>query len=549
MTQSAKRARETLAQIWMEIFGLPEVGLDDSFYDLGGDSRSAVHLVARARRAGLDFTVKDLMVCQTIDALAELSPVGAATAPASEVHTGNEVHAESEVHTESTYPLMPLQARFFDSRFDDPTYFDPAHFNLTVPLEVDPGFSFEMLRDSAERALSRHEALRMRFVPSTDGWRQQPAGSAEAWYEEVAVDPRSPRWLQEMDLQVDRFHHRFDLATGPLIRFLFLNRGETEPGWLVMDVHHLVCDGISIEVLLEEIQDEYLARLAGRASASLPEPCSYLGHLQELHRQVNSPDADGISRFWAAQPWNSVTPLPKDKPGDSRQLRYIKQIKACLDQGRTRVLTTSAARFDCSVEDMLLASLAQSLRQTGWATTFAIDICRHGRDPLPSGRDTSRLVGWLNTADPHIISSDGVADGLPMLRSVVSQVRAFRQYETGWSELRYLSHDPELRNRLSAWPRRELYLNYQGRDISSDIMQAPFHPAVLPAGRPVPQVGEQPYQIKIAAEIRDGRLAFALAFSTEIYEEATIEQLSQTLSGNLTRLAAELSAQEAVVIR
>jgi non-ribosomal peptide synthase protein (TIGR01720 family) len=520
----------------MEIFGLPEVGLDDGFYDLGGDSRSAVHLVARARRAGFDFTVKDLMVCQTIDALAELSPARTATAPA------------SEVHTESTYPLVPLQARFFDSRFDDPTYFDPAHFNLTVPLGVDPGFSFEMFRDSAERVLSRHEALRMRFVQSADGWRQRPAGSAEAWYGEVAIDTRSTGWLREMDHQVDRFHHGFDLATGPLIRFLFLNRGETEPGWLVMDVHHLVCDGISISVLLEELQDEYLARLAGRPSASLPEPCSYLGHLQDLHRQVNSAAAEAISRFWTAQPWSSIAPLPKDKPGGSRQLRYIKQIRASLDQARTQILTTSVARFDCSVEDMLLASLAQSLQEMGWASTFAIDICRHGRDPLASGRDTSRLVGWLNTADPHIISSDGIADGLPMLRSVVSQVRAFRRYETGWSELRYLSRDPELRKRLSAWPRRELYLNYQGRDISGDLMQAPFHPAELPAGQPVTQVGEQPYQIKISAEIRDGRLAFALAFSTEVYEEATIEQLSRALSGNLTRLAA-LSAQEAAVIR
>ncbi|HEX2326280.1 MAG TPA: amino acid adenylation domain-containing protein, partial [Chloroflexota bacterium] len=146
-------AETTLAGIWAEVLGLPlaRVGVEDNFFALGGDSILSIQVVARATRAGLRLTPRQLFQHQTV---AELAAV-AGTAPA--------VQAEQETLT-GPVPLTPIQRWFFEQDLPAPQHWNQAHV-VTAPRPLRP----DLLRAAVGHVLEHHDALRLRFRRTPQG--------------------------------------------------------------------------------------------------------------------------------------------------------------------------------------------------------------------------------------------------------------------------------------------------------------------------------------------------------------------------------------------
>ncbi|NEA48741.1 phosphopantetheine-binding protein, partial [Streptomyces sp. SID10815] len=170
-------AEQALAAIWADVLGVPEVGADDNYFTLGGDSILGIQIVSAARRAGLALTPRHLFTHQSLAELAaaaERLPLQAATAEQGPV-TGDA-------------PLTPVQHWLLDTLPGD-----PAHFTQAVSWELAHDADETLLRGALAALLEHHDALRLRFTPDGDaGWRQHADAPGAAPHLEVHDSAPAP---------------------------------------------------------------------------------------------------------------------------------------------------------------------------------------------------------------------------------------------------------------------------------------------------------------------------------------------------------------------
>ncbi|MEV7926637.1 amino acid adenylation domain-containing protein [Kitasatospora sp. NPDC088779] len=242
-------AEQLIAAVWADVLGVPEVGADDNFFHLGGDSLTAVRVVGRV------FDVFGMVSPYTIFDAPTLAEFAAAVTAAS----GGERPALVRSGAAEA-PLSKFQRGlwFLDQwNPDAPTYVVPWVFRFAGP--VDP----ELLRQALAGVVARHESLRTTFELAEDGPRQvvHPAVELPFTLTETTAD-------QVDDLVAEAALEPFDLAVGPLVRArVFRAAGATT---LLLLLHHIVWDEGSLPVLEAELQELYAAAAEGRP-AELPE--------------------------------------------------------------------------------------------------------------------------------------------------------------------------------------------------------------------------------------------------------------------------------------
>jgi aryl carrier-like protein len=252
------RTEEILASIWCETLGLAEIGIHDNFFDLGGDSILIIRVAAKANQAGVRLVPRQFFERQTIAALAEV----AGALP--------EIEAEQEWIT-GPVPLTPIQCLFFEQELAE-----PHHWNQSMMLELHRSADAARLDAVVHRLVEHHDALRLRFLREGSAWRQYnsaPDGSAPFTCIDLAALP-DEMWRPALEQAADHVQRSLDLRAGPLLRVVLLDRGSRGSSRLLLVVHHLAIDGVSWDVLLEE-----LARGYEQLSSTVPPPRRRRGSL------------------------------------------------------------------------------------------------------------------------------------------------------------------------------------------------------------------------------------------------------------------------------
>ncbi|HWD02363.1 MAG TPA: amino acid adenylation domain-containing protein [Amycolatopsis sp.] len=265
---------EALGDLVAGVLGLPRVGVHDDFFRLGGDSIVAMQLVARARAAGLLLDTRDVFRHRTVAGLAEVAAELLATPASDDGRPLLELTGDERAELRATapdaaevWPLTPLQSGLLflaTADTDGPdVYTVQFGFDLDGPLDV------ARLRAAVRALLARHPNLRTSYRYLASG---RP----------VALVARSaePEWREcrDADLEADLLHERrrFDVGTGPLLRFLLVRFADGHHR-LVVSHQHLLLDGWSVPRLLGELSALY----AGREPAPAPSYRGYLGWLRD----------------------------------------------------------------------------------------------------------------------------------------------------------------------------------------------------------------------------------------------------------------------------
>ncbi|WP_201406260.1 non-ribosomal peptide synthetase [Mycobacterium intracellulare] len=257
----ATPTEEIVAGIYAQVLGLERVGVDDSFFDLGGDSLSAMRVIAAINKS-LDAGLAVRTVFE--------SPTVAQLAP----RIGGDGGTRQPLVAGTRPPMVPLsyaQSRlWFLDRFEGgvATYNMPTAFRISGALDV------EALTAAVDDVIARHEALRTIF-PDMDGVPFQQVLPAEAgmWRRGDAAVVS----LTEQDLLgelVELAGYRFDLATEIPIRAQIYEVGP-EQHVVGIVVHHIAFDGWSLAPMARDIGEAYLARRGGRAPQWAPLPVQY----------------------------------------------------------------------------------------------------------------------------------------------------------------------------------------------------------------------------------------------------------------------------------
>ncbi len=288
-----------MAGIWQQLLRVDQVGRHDNFFELGGDSILSIQLVAKASQAGVRLTPQQIFQQQTIAALS----------PEVGTHTQAEVIAEQGVVTGSM-PLTPIQQWYFEQQF-----VDPHHWNMAWVLEATQPIDPKKMERVMEALLEHHDALRLRFVPHSTGWKQEMVGATNEPVPFTVVDlshlanaEAEAAFTQE----ADRLQLSLNLADGPLIRVALFQFGGEQADRVLLVIHHLAVDGISWRILLDDLQTAY-EQLCARKSIQLPpKTISFKKWTERLVEYAQSNTLHEEVSYWGSVANTPCTHFPRD---------------------------------------------------------------------------------------------------------------------------------------------------------------------------------------------------------------------------------------------
>jgi amino acid adenylation domain-containing protein/non-ribosomal peptide synthase protein (TIGR01720 family) len=524
----------SLAAIWQQVLGIAEVGIHDNFFALGGDSILSIQIIARARQAGLQLSPRQIFEHQTIAGLAAVAELAPLPQPQQGLVTG-------------PLPLTPTQRWFFEQQFPV-----PQHWNQAVLFTVRGTLNPRHLSRALRAVTDHHDALRLRFSPTQDGWQQDNASHSAAtalaldWLDLSALP--IPRQALAITQAADDLHTRLDFCRGPLGRVAFFNLGAALPGRLLLILHHLVVDGVSWRVLLEDVQTAYAQLSAGQSITLPPKTSSFHDWAHRLAGYARDAALRAELAYWRAQPWTQLAALPLDHtpPVGANTVASARSVAVALSAAETRALLHAVPPvYRTRIDEVLLSALALALARWTGAQVQQIDIEGHGREPLFDDLDLSRTVGLFTTVAPLLLDLRGALTPGAVLKAIKEQLRRRPHHGIGYGVLRYLSEDATVRDELRALPKAEISFNYLGQLDQVLAGSALLAAAPEASGAAQTPLAPRAYLLDITGTVFEERLHISITYSAALHQHATIAQLADSFSAALRELIAHCQSPEA----
>ncbi len=451
----ADAVEEILAGIYAQVLGLERVGVEESFFELGGDSILSMQVVARARAAGVVCRPRDIFVEQTVAKLARVAGV---------------VADDAEVIDEGVGAVVATPIMRWLQSVDGPV----SEFNQTVLVQAPVGVTSSDVVAVVQALLDRHATLRLRVDDDgADGWSVTVP-------EPGSVDARG--CLRTVDVLSDdavvAARSRLNPAAGAMLSALWA----APTGQLLLIVHHLAVDGVSWRILLEDLNLAW-AQHRGGQQVVLPAPrTSFARWAALLAEHARRPEV-----VEQAPAWRQIAALPAELPPVQPAVDTYAtagNLAVELDAETTRMLLGEVpAAFHAGIHEILLIAFALACAEFlgSGAAPIVIDAEGHGRqEELDPNVDLSRTVGWFTTKYPVALTVGGLdwaqvlagAAGLgAVIKDAKEQLRALPDGLT-YGLLRYLNSDVDLEGSDPT-----IGFNYLGRlgaaatEVSGDIWE------------------------------------------------------------------------------
>ena len=420
----ADAVEEILAGIYAEVLGLEQVGVDESFFELGGDSILSMQVVARARAAGLVCRPRDIFVEQTVARLAGV------------------VENAVALVDEGIGPVVATPIMRWLASVDGPV----QHFNQTTVVQAPAGATEADVVVLLQALLDRHAMLRLRAEDDgAGGWSFQvpEAGSVDARECLLTVEVLS-------DAAMLAAGSRLNPAAGVMLSAIWV----TSTARLVSIVHHLAVDGVSWRILMEDLNIAWAQHHRGQ-QVVLPAPgTSFARWSALLAEHASRPEV-----VQQASAWRQVAATPAALPAVRPEVdtyANFGQLSMALDAETTRILLGEVpTAFHTGIHEILLIAFALACAEflgTG-AAPVGIDVEGHGRhNELAPDVDLSRTVGWFTTKYPVALAVGGLSwtqvvagdAGLgALIKDAKEQLRALPEPLT-YGLLRYLNPEIDL---------------------------------------------------------------------------------------------------------
>ncbi|MFH5244969.1 non-ribosomal peptide synthase/polyketide synthase, partial [Antrihabitans spumae] len=475
---------QTIADIFAEVLGLDRVGVDDSFFALGGDSIVSIQLVSRAKARGVIFSPRHVFEQRTVAGLASVAevadPSSAAPVTLAELPGGGV----------GTMPLPPV-VRFMAERGGS---FD--RFNQTLVLELPIGIDRANVVATVAAVIDRHDMLRSKLHRDDAGeWQLEvlPAGAvdADSLVTRTEFDPSidADAFTDLATDALDSALGSLDPANGVVVQFGWLDPSAHDgaaprSGRLIVAAHHLAVDGVSWRILVPDFVTAW-AQLSSGQSPELAEPGT------SMRRWAHALGERAVDEARVAElpMWRHIVDGPDPLVGpraldpDIDLASVVRKVRVEVSAQVTKsLLTTVPALYHGGVNDALLAALA--LAVTKWRArrgvhenSALIRLEGHGREEeVVPGADLSRTVGWFTAIFPVRFDIGGVDvddafAGGPAMGSAIKAAKeallSVPDKGIGYGLLRYLNNDAaaELPVRLPG----QVSFNYLGQISASDI--------------------------------------------------------------------------------
>lgn len=395
-----------LAAIWSDVLRVKQIGRDDNFFELGGHSLLAAQIAARIRRElRIEAPISSLFECPTVALLAEF------------IRTAEPerlvARSIQPFDRNGTAPLSFNQQQFW---LLDQSSSNRSAYNVRTALKVTGPLNIQKLQRALETVVTRHEILRTNIV-TTNGSAVQvisPSMPVPLTIADVSSLPESQREPEVERALAEEGNQPFDLSSGALMRARLLKLDD-QKHVLIITLHHIVCDGWSIGVLLRELTSLYHKK---EAASALPElPIQYADFALWQRRWLQDDTIDRQLNYWRQQLADAPTALdlPADYPRPAMRTYEGRRISARLPNELTVAIRRLSRHENATPFMTLLAAFQTLLFRYSGQEDVVVGSPVAGRSMI----ETEDLIGaFVNT-----LVLRGDLSGNPSFRDFLARVR------------------------------------------------------------------------------------------------------------------------------
>ncbi|WP_272512046.1 condensation domain-containing protein, partial [Bacillus altitudinis] len=504
-----------------DVLGVSQVGIHDHFFFLGGDSIKGIQMASRLTQEGWKLDMKLLFQYPTI---AELRPY----IEEADLLTADQSAVEGEVI------LTPIQRWFFERNFDH-----QHHWNLSMMLHAPKGFDLAVTEQVLQRLLSHHDALRMVFRQEHDDILQYNQRELTEPFLIISCDVSKAQDVkQAISTYANEYQRQLNLEKGPLMKVICFH---TENGdHLLMITHHLVIDGVSCRILLEDFMSLYHQAEKGEAMVLPPKTHSFKEWAEAVERYAQSQLLKNQKEYWAAIENRPFTTLPVDHEVKERKVADTKAVKMQLTEAETEHLLTNVhLPYTTEMNDILLCALGLAVQEWTGQSHIHVQLEGHGREDILSGLDISRTVGWFTSMYPVVLEAKPNQTIADAIKGTKEMLRRVPNKGIGYGILRYMTpSEPSVKH-----VQPEISLNYLGQ-IDQEVTTELFGPSTYDMGRQASPESEAVYKLNLSGLVQHNQFILSCSYCASEYEEQTIQQFIALLKEKIRSIITHCLAHQ-----
>ena len=504
---------QQLYDIWCAVLNRTDFGVTDSFFDLGGDSILSLQIITQAKKHGIGLTPKGFFDARHIEGLAECAKI-----------KSRENNTQKTEDLTAPVPLTPIQRWFFEHQ-----KIDAGHWNQTLIFSLKQEVDADKLSAATAQLIQHHDGLRLVFNAQGE---QRYADVSEQDAQACFRHEQAPEYILDksellnsdwLNDYLKQFQSGFDLAKAPLFKLALIETPGSAEAIVVMTAHHLIVDGVSWRIILEDIEALYHANQ--NAHSALVKTDSYLAWSLLLQQQVNDAAISKDKDYWLKQCSSSAPndylaayDYSKNTVGDSATV----QVK--LDRVYTAHLLGSALNaYRLQVNECLIAALVPVLNQLfdKAPAELLIEFEAHGRDNRLSGGDSidvAKTVGWFTTRYPVLIRRQFSA-WADTVTEVKNRLRAVPNKGITYAMPSLLEQDQPLKNGLMTF-------NYLGQVDSQLALSSLFELCEQTPVHMRSANSQRTHIIDLNMQVLNGQLLMAWTFPKHCLNEQRLKQVA-----------------------
>ncbi|MCR4373197.1 amino acid adenylation domain-containing protein, partial [Bacillus amyloliquefaciens] len=374
------QTEKLVVEAFEHVLGMERVSVNDNFFDLGGDSIKAIHILNKIREAGYDSSMRNLLMERTPKLIAM------------NLSTKKEIMPAEQGEITGEISLTPIQNYFFAQNM-----IDPEHFNVCQVFKVREKLNDLALQKALSALVQHHDMLRATYKD-----KKQVIGKVEdkKWYGFTKIACES----EEIQEKIKTTKVKMDLAEGPLLQAVLFSTPEQD--YMMLLAHHMIMDVISWRILTEDLEKGYSQAL-NQKDITLPaktvsfkvwsEGLAYYSQSEKLKRRL---------AYWSEIENKLVDGKLKEDGIDDKF--EPKTAVACLNAAITeKLLKESAHAYNTEINDLLVAALGRAVNKVTGQRTLAIQMEGHGREETVGSFDLGRTIGWFTSIYPVVLDELG----------------------------------------------------------------------------------------------------------------------------------------------
>lgn len=497
--EAPKSSREqTIINIFEEILGVDLIGMKDNFYEMGGDSIKAIRVAAKLRERGYELSIRDIMQMRIME---QIIPKVKFISEAARYEQG-EVTGEAE--------LTPIQQSFFHWNLSNPN-----HFNQSVMLKSKEGFEKEVLVNTITKLLSHHDILRTVFHDNKMIIRDMNAPNVFSFEAFDCTERAGTQLAEYIEETGSKIQASLNIYQGPLIKTALFSAADQD--YFMISIHHLVVDGISWRIILEDFCNGYQQELCGNCIQLPEKTASYITWSKTLQQFAKSTVLQKEIPYWSRINKEMEFYNGTICPDADRVENGYGTTGFLLSETLTRDLLYQAGQaYHTEINDILLAALGSAGRRWTGNRKIPLHLEGHGREEIHDEIDITRTVGWFTSIFPILL--EAFDDKEKMLIATKEMLRHIPNRGMGYGVI-VNSNDYELEE-----SKAEICFNYLGQWKEEFSPGNCIEISEMTCGMDIAESNRLNNNISVNGQVVNDKLSISILYDRNKYNTTSIDR-------------------------